>query len=232
MSTRHQQIALAITLALGAPAGASAQQFGSSYLEGGIAAGFVNDVDKSGKFTANGRPLTIETDAGGGAYLTGAWQFRNKLHLFGAYSSGSQELEVRDGASTATGEFDVVRWRIGLGYTQPWSQTLGLYGRLSLDHAAFKNTRVPGVNLDLDARRSGAGGELGVVWAATPVIQVQGHVRYTAVGKVTTDGSNTFDDDILVGVSGRWSFRPDMALVTGYELGKITTWNLGVRFSF
>jgi len=27
-------------------------------------------------------------------------------------------------------------------------------------------------------------------------------------------------------------FRPNIALVTGYELGKITTWNLGMRFSF
>ena len=27
-------------------------------------------------------------------------------------------------------------------------------------------------------------------------------------------------------------FRPDIAFITGYEFGKITTWNLGVRFTF
>ena len=46
------------------------------------------------------------------------------------------------------------------------------------------------------------------------------------------DGSATFDSDILLGVTGRWYFRPDIALVTGYEFGKITLWNLGVRFTF
>ena len=41
-----------------------------------------------------------------------------------------------------------------------------------------------------------------------------------------------FDADILVGLNGRWTFRPDMALVGGYEYGKITLWTVGVRFSF
>jgi len=30
----------------------------------------------------------------------------------------------------------------------------------------------------------------------------------------------------------RWYFRPDIALVTGYEYDKITTWNVGLRFAF
>ena len=38
--------------------------------------------------------------------------------------------------------------------------------------------------------------------------------------------------DILVGVTGRWYIRPNVALVTGYEYGKITTFNVGARFSF
>jgi len=57
-------------------------------------------------------------------------------------------------------------------------------------------------------------------------------VRYTSVGEVVTEGSDVFDSDILVGVTGRWYVRENIALVTGYELGKITTWNLGARFTF
>jgi hypothetical protein len=57
-------------------------------------------------------------------------------------------------------------------------------------------------------------------------------VRYTSVGDVANEGSDAFDPDILIGLNGRWYFRPDIAVVTGYEFGKITTWNVGVRFSF
>jgi hypothetical protein len=57
-------------------------------------------------------------------------------------------------------------------------------------------------------------------------------VRYTSVGEVVGEGSDAFDSDILLALNGRWYFRPDMALVTGYELGKITFWNVGVRFDF
>ena len=71
-----------------------------------------------------------------------------------------------------------------------------------------------------------------MIWAATETFRLQGHVRYTSVGEVVTEGSDIFDSDILIGLNGRWNFRPDIALITGYELGKITTWNLGVRFTF
>jgi hypothetical protein len=71
-----------------------------------------------------------------------------------------------------------------------------------------------------------------VVWQASPTIHLQRHLRYTAVGDVAADGADGFDADVLVGLAGRWYVRPNVALVTGYELGKITTWNLGVRYAF
>ena len=71
-----------------------------------------------------------------------------------------------------------------------------------------------------------------MTWAATPAIQLQGHLRYTSVGDVAGDGSDAFDSDLLVGVNGRWYVRPDLALVAGYEFGKITTVNVGLRYSF
>jgi len=143
-------------------------------------------VEQPGTITDNGSTLELETDSGGG-FIGGAWQFWENLHLFGEYSSASQDLEVSDGVDTVEGDFDVVRWRIGVGYAYPFSPTTAFYGRVSFDNAELKDVQVPGFNLDTD-----------------------------------------IDEDGI----GRWYFRPGIALVTGYEYGQITTWNVGVRFSF
>lgn len=232
MSTRHTMVALAVAVALGAPVAASAQDFSFSYLEGGIVAGFVNDVENSDTVTGIEGPFELESDADGGGFIGGAWEFGQNVHLFGKYAALGQELEVTDGITTVSGDFDVARWRIGIGYAHPFSETTALYGRLSYDSLEFKNARVAGFDLDVDIDDSGIGGEVGMIWATTPAIQLQGHVRYTPVGGVATGDSDTFDSDILVGVNGRWFFRPNIALVTGYEFGKITTLNVGVRFAF
>jgi hypothetical protein len=229
MSARHRMLTLAVAVALGAPAAAGAQDFSFTYLEGGYVAGFVNDVEESGTFPDT---LEIETDSGGGGFIGGAWQFSENMHLFGEYSSASQDLEFTDGIDTFGGDFDVVRWRVGVGYAYPFSPTAIFYGRLSFDNAELKDVRVAGFNLDADVDDDGIGGEVGMIWAATPAFHLQGHVRYTSVGAVATEGSDTFDSDTLLGLNGRWYFRPDIALITGYEYGKITTWNVGVRFTF
>jgi hypothetical protein len=232
MFTRHTKLALAATVALGTPAAAGAQDLDFSYLEGGFVGGFVNDVEESGTITDNGSTFELETDSNTGGFIGGAWQFWENMHLFGEYALASQDLEVSDGIDTVEGEFDLVRWRVGVGYAYPFSPTISAYGRLSFDNVELKDVQVPGFNLDIDADDDGIGGEVGMIWAATPAIHLQGHVRYTSVGAITTDGSGTFDSDTLVGLNGRWYFRPGFALVTGYEFGGITTWNLGVRFAF
>jgi hypothetical protein len=232
MSTGYRMIALAAALALGAPAAVGAQDLGFTYLEGGFIAGFVNDVEDSGTISGTGSTLELETDAGGGGFISGAWQFGENVHVFGEYSSASQDLEVSDGIDTVEGDFVVTRWRVGVGYAYPVSPTVGFYGRLSFDNAEFKDVKVAGFNLDADVDESGIGGEVGMIWAATPAIHLQGHLRYTSVGGVAKEGSDPFESDILVGLNGRWYFRPGMALVTGYEFGKITTLNVGLRFSF
>lgn len=232
MFTVQRMAAVAVAAALGVPAAAGAQDSRFNYLEGGIVAGFVNDVETSGTVTGSGGPLELETDADGGAFIGGAWQFAENLHVFGEYASLSQELEVSDGIDTVSGEFDVVRWRIGVGYAYPFSDTTAFYGRLSFDSLEFSDAQVAGFDLDADVDETGVGGEVGVIWAATPKIQLQGHLRYTAVGGVAGEGSDAFESDVLVGLNGRWQFRPNLALVTGYEFGKTTTWNLGLRFSF
>jgi hypothetical protein len=232
MSTRHRMLALAVAVALGAPAAAGAQDFSFTYLEGGYIAGFVNYVEDAGTITDNGSTFEIETDSGGGGFIGGAWQFWENMHLFGEYSLTSQELEVSDGIDTVEGDFDLVRWRVGIGYAYPFSPRTSLYGRLSFDNAELKDVRVAGFDLDADGDDAGIGGEVGMIWAATPAFHLQGHVRYTSVGEVAPEGSDTFDSDTLLGLNGRWYFRPDIALITGYEYGAITTWNLGVRFTF
>jgi len=232
MFTRNRMLALAVAVALGAPAAAGAQDLSFNYLEGGFIAGFVNDVEEAGAFTGIDSTFDLETDAGAGGFIGGAWEFWENMHLFGEYSSNSQDLEVSDGIDTIEGDFDVVQWRIGVGYAYPFSPTMGFYGRLSFDNTEFKDVKVAGFNLDADVDDDGIGGEVGMIWSATPTIHLQGHVRYTSVGELATDGSATFDADTLLGLTGRWYFRPDIALVTGYEYGKITLWNVGVRFNF
>lgn len=232
MFALHTMFAVTAALALGMPAVAQAQDSRFEYVEGGFIGGFVNDVEGSGTISGNDGTLDLESDAGGGGFIGGAWQFSENLHLFGEYSSASQDLEVRDGVDEVEGEFDVVRWRVGLGYSHAVSPALDFYGRLSYDNTAFEDLRVAGFNLDTDVDEGGVGGEVGMIWAATPAIDVQGHVRYTAVGGVADDGTDGFESDILLGVNGRWQFRPGFALVTGYEFGKITTVNAGLRFSF
>jgi long-subunit fatty acid transport protein len=210
---------------------AQASDIGFTYIEGGIIGGFVNDIETSGSVMGT-NPLDVESDADGGGFIGGAWQFSDQMHLFGEYASLGQELEIRSDSSTEAGEYDVVRWRIGVGYQYPLSKMLAYYGRLSLDQLEFKDARAAGFNLNVDADDSGLGAEFGVIWAATPTLHLQGHTRYTAVGGVASSGSDPFESDILVGVNGRWHFRPNIALVAGYEYGKITTLNAGLRVLF
>ena len=207
----------------------AAQELSFNNIEGGLIAGFVNDVEESVTFTDDGR-FDLETDSGGGGFIGGAWQFSENMHVFGEYSLTSQELEISDGIDTDESDFDVVRWRFGVGYAYPFSPTANIYGRLSFDTNELNDLQVGDSNFDVDD--DGIGGEIGMIWAATQAIHLQGHVRYTSVGEVVTDGPDAFDSDTLIGLNGRWYFRPNIAFVTGYEFGKITTWNLGARFTF
>lgn len=227
----HRMIVGMIAVSLAGPAMAQAEDSGFTYLEGGIVGGFVNDIETSGVVTGN-PPFDLESDADGGGFIGGAWQFAAQMHLFGEYAALGQELEIRSATSTVSGEYDVERWRIGVGYQYPMSDMLTYFGRLSLDQLEFKDARAAGFNLDIDADDSGIGAELGALWQTTPTLQLQGYARYTSVGGIASSGSDPFESDVLVGVNGRWYVLPTIALVTGYEYGKITTLNLGVRLSF
>ena len=158
MFTRHAKLALAVAVALGAPAAAGAQDLGFTYLEGGVVAGFVNDVEEFGTITDNSGTLELETDSGSGGFIGGAWQFGENMHLFGEYGLASQDLEVSDGIDTVEGDFDLVRWRIGVGYAYPYSPKMAFYGRLSFDNAELKDVQVTGFNVDAEVDDDGIGG--------------------------------------------------------------------------
>ena len=197
MLTSHKIFALAVLAALGASPAAQAQNSSFTYIEGGFIAGFVNDVEEA---FDDGGTLDLESDSGAGGFIGGAWEFRDNFHLFGDYSLAGQELEVSDGTDSAEGEYDVVRWRIGVGYDYPLSERTSVYGRLSFDTAELTNFEVAGFDISGGVDEDGVGGEVGVLWAATETIDLQGHVRYTSVGEVVTDGSDIFDSDTLVPV--------------------------------
>jgi len=218
--------------ALGMPAAAGAQDLDFNYIE----ANYVNvDVDYSESLVEGEDTISLATDSGSGFHVGGAWQVWENLHLFGEYSQASQDMALAaliDGEEFAgKGDFDVVRYRIGVGYAFELSNTMRAYGRVSFDSIEFKDFEVDGENFgDLDD--DGFGAEAGLLWAATPAVHLQAQVRYTSVGEIDDENGSGFDADVLFGVAARWHLSETIALQAGYETGEIDTWNVGVRFAF
>jgi hypothetical protein len=235
MINRNTTVALAVAVALGLPVVASAQALNFNYIE----ANYVNvDVDLSESFTDIDGTFSLDSDSGDGFQVGGAWEIWENLHLFGEYSQAGQDLDLGasvDGETlSVSGDFDVIRWRVGVGYAFPASDVMSVYGRVSYDNIEFKDLKVEGENFG-SADDDGVGAELGVLWAATPQFHLQPYVRYTSVGQVELsddDTSDSFDSDVLVGISGRWFVTANFALQAGYEAGEINTWNVGGRFAF
>lgn len=231
-TTRKGSSALALVAALGIPAAAGAQALDFNYVE----LNYVNvDVDYSESLTEGEDTISLETDSGSGFHFGGAWQVWDALHLFGEYSRSSQDVALAadiDGEAFAgKGDFDVVRYRIGVGYAFELSRAMRAFGRVSFDSIEFKDFEVDGESLgDLDD--DGFGAELGLLWAATPKVHLQAQARYTSVGEINDGDSGGFDADVLVGVTGRWFLTPQFALQAGYETGQIDTWNVGARLTF
>lgn len=231
MLTRSTILALVFAMALGVSASASAQKLDFNYLE----ANYVNvDLDFSGSFfgTDTG-PFALETDSGAGFHLGGAWQVWRNIHLFGEYSKASQDLEIiqltNDDPVFSKDDFDVIRYRLGLGYSQRLSRNMVAYGRISYDY------------IELDGRRQefepdttddeGFGFEAGLLWAPIRQVHVQPSLRYTAVGDIDRyyDG---FESDILLSLAARFYINRNFALQGAYEYGDIKTWSVGGRYAF
>lgn len=228
MNPRNTALALALATALALPATGSARELNFNYLDLNFV---VVDVDISESFVEDGQTFSVKTSADNGFQIGGAFDIWETLHLFGEYSQASQDIKVSIGTFSDKGDFDVVRWRLGVGYAIPLDDMLSVYGRLSYDRTEFKDLKFFGENLGSD-KDDGVGAELGLVWAATPQLQVQPYLRYTSVGEVDDVEEDKFNSDFLFGVHGRWFFTDRVAVQAGAEYGEIQTYNLGLRFAF
>jgi hypothetical protein len=229
MKNRNNILALAIAAALAVPAAADAQmrayerdRYDRAPSFNYIEANYHRvDVDDADEFSFSGSD---------GWQVGGAIQVWEGLYAFGEYSEADQDLDFELDTDFFSGDFDLVRWRAGLGYAMAWDKMLTTYGQLSWDRAEFNNLTVNGVNVGSD-EDDGFGAELGVVAALAEQFQLQGWVRYTSVGEIDV-ANGGLDDDYLVGGELRWFLTQNFALQAGYEWGEISTWNAGLRFGF
>lgn len=234
MKTRNKTVALAVALALGLPLAASAQELSFNYIE----ANYIDvDVDFSDSFTDVDGTFSLETDSDSGFQIGGAWEVWERIHLFGEYSTASQDLTVSDGTQSVTGDFDVTRYRVGAGYALPISDVMSVYGRMSYDYIEFDDFSFGGggggdVDVSGSTDDSGFGAELGLLWAVMPQLHLQPYVRYTSVGEINPERSDTFDSDVPVGAQARWFVTENFAVQAGYEYAEIKSWSVGARFAF
>ncbi|MFU8896969.1 MAG: outer membrane beta-barrel protein [Gammaproteobacteria bacterium] len=196
---------------------------------------YVNvDVDFSESFLVDAdTTFRQRTSSDGGYRIGGAWEFYDRFHVFAEFSSADQDLRATlNGVSAGKDNFDVERLRLGLGYSLPLSNVNSVYGRVSFDRTEFSTRGVSTQTLSTRTSDEGLGVEVGTLWNAAQNLQLQGHLRYTEVGELNAGARNSFNDDVLVGVSGRWFLRDRFALQAGYEVGEIDTWNVGARYTF
>lgn len=229
---RQYSSALALMATLAVSSAAAAKELDFNYIEGN----YVDiDVDYSQSFAEGGDSISLKTDSGSGFQVGAAWEVWENWHVFADYAGASQDIAldaVLDGeAFSGSGDFDVIRYRIGVGYGFDMSDSMVAYARVSFDSIEFQDFEVDGEDLG-DIDDDGFGVELGMLWAVTPQLHLQGQLRYTSVGELDDEEGSSFDGDMLYGISGRWHLSDTFALQAGYEAGEISTWHAGVRFAF
>lgn len=229
MNTRKTTLAVAIAAALALPAAASARGLDFNYIE----ANFINaDADISESEVVDGETVTLKTDTDNGFQISGAWEVWETVHLFGEYSTAGQDLEGSAmGITVKVGDFDIERWRVGVGYAYPASDVLSWYGRISYDGIKFKDIKIADED-SFSTKDDGFGAEVGLLWAATTQFHLQPFVRYTSVGEVDLEEEDKFNSDVLFGAAVRWYLTDNVAIQAGYEAGEISTWNVGARWAF
>lgn len=233
--TKHKATGGAVyalfALALALSGGAQADKLRFNYIEANYQ---IVDVDIDETITTvGGDSLTIESDDDDGFAIAGAWEFYNHFHLFAAYSTASNDFEgtaVIGGVTTsASGDFDVVRARAGIGYGWPLNEQWAMYSRLTWDYIEFDDISVGAADIE-DEDDDGVGFEAGLRWLPLTNLELQAYGRYSDVGKL--DADNGIDDDILGGVEARWYITERIAIQAGYEYGDISSYGGGVRFAF
>jgi hypothetical protein len=223
---------LAVGAMMALPAAALAAEPGFSFVE----LNYIDvDIDYSETLSFEGDSVSISSDADSGFQLAGAFEFGERWHVYGEYSQAGQDLSlaalIEGETLAASGSFDIVRYRLGVGYAFELTDVMQAYGRATLDGIEVNDFKLDGEDLG-DTDDNGFGAELGVVWAAMPNLHVQALTRYSSIGNLESSGNDEFGSDVVFGVSGRWHFTDAFALQAGYETGDISTWHAGVRMAF
>jgi hypothetical protein len=237
------------SLVLG-PCSATATDLPWTYVEGGYV---LVDADESVNVENPKQSLVgeVTTDKDSGFYLGGSWRVAKRWHVFATFEDANQKADldgtVPEGDVSSGGDFDLNRWRLGVGYALPMSERWDLYGRVSLDYSVangvgFARQRVvdpenpeqiqaPPLPGD-DANDTGVGAEIGVRIDLPSRLDGSAWLRYTSVGDLGFDRSYSaeFDSDVLGGVELHWRIGNKFGLEAGYEYGEISTLNLGARF--
>lgn len=228
MNIQTRVLAATAVATLALPAAAGARDLDFNYVE----ANYINvDADINERFVDDVGFFGLESDTGGGLHVAAAVEIWNGFHLFGEYSQAEQDLDLIEDNFLFRGDFDVIRWRAGVGFSAPMSDLMKVYGRVTFDSAEFQDQTIEGQNLGSD-KDDGLGAEAGLLWAASRELHLQGYVRYTEVGEIDLEQFDTFDSDLLAGVFARWYLTEQFAMQLGYEGGAISTGFLGVRFTF
>ncbi|MGB5208892.1 MAG: hypothetical protein WBN31_05185 [Gammaproteobacteria bacterium] len=236
MKTIRTGISVAMTLALASLlAGPASAEISFSYAE----ANYINvDTNLAGRITdtAANTDVRLGTSDDSGFEVGGAWEFYRNVHVFGEYSKAKNDVGITGTVLgvplNASGDFDVIRWRAGLGYAYPINEVLTAYGQVSYDYIEFDNFDLSDGDGSLNTDDSGAGVEGGLRFAPFEPSELYAYVRYSSVGDFEVDSNSGFSDDILYGFGGRFFVTDRIGLQIGYEVGQIDTLNVGARFTF
>lgn len=208
----------------------NADKLSFNYLEGDY---LVVDVDIDESVTDGPDSLSIESDDDDGYRVAAAWEFYGHFHLFAEYSTASNDFDaladIGGVVTSASGDFDVVRARGGIGYGWPLNEQWTMYSRMTWDYIELDDIDVAGVSVD-DLDDDGVGFEAGLRWLLLPSLELQGYGRYSDVGDLEADDG--FDDDLLGGIVARWYVADQLAFQIGYEYGDIQSFGGGLRFRF
>jgi hypothetical protein len=191
------------------------------------------DIDES--TTIGTDLLAFETDDDRGYRVAASWELFFNFHLFGEFQKAENDYKTSlTGPAVDTqdaGDFDVTRWRAGVGYGLPLGDRLSVYGRVTYDNIDVESIRIDTITLG-DDDDNGVGFEGGLRWLVLQTLELQAYGRYSDVGSMEV--GEGFDDDVLGGVQVRWNAfgSEDLAYQMGYEFGDINTLNIGVRFIF
>lgn len=210
--------------------GAYADKLSFNYVEANYQ---VVDVDIDETVADGTDSLSLQSDDDDGFEVAGAWEFYGHFHVFAAYSNASNDFEgiasVGGVVTAASGDFDVVRARGGIGYGWPLNEQWSMYSRLTWDYVELDDISVGDLEAE-DQDDDGVGFEAGLRWLPLPSLELQAYGRYSDVGKL--DADNGFDDDVLGGIQGRWYVTERIAIQAGYEYGDISSYGGGLRFAF